>query len=261
MRKKRNGANCYVALTPKLMLNRTTQNAGTCISHRNAAATGLWRDGRSEQWGGMFLLRQGDFEGWVVVGPGPGPGIWVTMETGPRVTTNTGWNFSIRSQATEEWESSGKFLCLFLSRSRGRHRREPQCSKYTAPCAVPQLSPRKPGSLRSSISTLFFPFVYNPPHSTKDSVGWKPLLRGLGAQPHPCLHSSMIPYLEDSHPLWGFIWVHPLHVSPKQPGGQDGQIPTSQMEKQNSESQDLPETEGFSGPAPAHLPCTMLLYL
>ena len=62
----------------------------------------------------MFLLRQGDFEGWVVVGPGPAPGIWVTMETGPRVTTNTGWNFRVRSQAIEEWESSGKFFCFVL---------------------------------------------------------------------------------------------------------------------------------------------------
>lgn len=31
---------------------------------------------------GMLSLCQGDFEGWVVVGPEPVPGIWVTMETG-----------------------------------------------------------------------------------------------------------------------------------------------------------------------------------
>ena len=48
-------------------------------------------------------------------GPGPAQesGIWVTVETGPRVTTNTAWNFSVRSQAAEEWENSGKSLCCF----------------------------------------------------------------------------------------------------------------------------------------------------
>lgn len=81
----------------------------------------------------MSLLCQGDFEGWVVEGPGPAPGIWVTVETGPRVTTNTGWNFSVRSQPAEaeEWESSGKFFVVVALSpgGRGRHRRDQQCSE------------------------------------------------------------------------------------------------------------------------------------
>lgn len=38
-------------------------------------------------------------EGWVVAGLGPAPGIWVTVETDPLVTTNMGWNFSVCSKA------------------------------------------------------------------------------------------------------------------------------------------------------------------
>lgn len=37
----------------------------------------MWLQGE-----GMLYFCQRDFEGWVVVGPAPVPGIWVTMETG-----------------------------------------------------------------------------------------------------------------------------------------------------------------------------------
>lgn len=33
---------------------------------------------------------------------------------GPAGDNKHGWNFSVLSQATEEWESSGKFLCVFV---------------------------------------------------------------------------------------------------------------------------------------------------
>lgn len=53
----------------------------------------------------------------VVEGPGPAPGIWVTMETGPRGDNKQGMEFQrSRSQAAEaeEWESSGKFFVVVV---------------------------------------------------------------------------------------------------------------------------------------------------
>lgn len=123
----------------------------------------------------MFLLCQGDLEGWVAVGPGPAPGIWVTMETGPPVTTNTGWNFSLHSQATEEWESSGKFLCLFLTQDGGK--------TGGSRCSAPSKRSLSSIPVESQGARLYFHhivfIIYSLQHSTKTPQGRKPLLRGV----------------------------------------------------------------------------------
>ena len=138
----------------------------------------------------MSLLCQGDFEGCIVAGPGPAQesGIWVTVETGPRVTTNTGWNFSIRSQATVEWENSGKFFCLFLIRGWGGGREGSTPAtvlRINAPCRHRSGITGSQTPVEVSIFTLFSLFIARriPPSIPP---GLKPLLSGVGAQSDPC---------------------------------------------------------------------------
>lgn len=121
------------------------------------------------------------------MGSGPAPGIWVTMETGPRVTTNTGWNFSVRSQATEEWESSGKFFCLFFTRgcggSTGGSGGAP--NKRSLP-GTPTESQR--ARFSRSLCLHLIPFIiYSPPRSTKHCTGSKAAPEGWRCTADPCL--------------------------------------------------------------------------
>lgn len=116
---------------------------------------------------------------WRARGQRRSSGIWVTVETGPRVTTNTGWNFSIRSQATEEWENSGKFSCLFLSLGWGGGLAGSAGGSHSAPnkrsLPAPPRNHMEPDS-RSLHFTLFSLFIARriPPSIPP---GLKPLLR------------------------------------------------------------------------------------
>lgn len=60
----------------------------------------------------MFLLCRGDLEGWVVEGPGPAPGIWATMETAPRVTTNTDGISAFSARPQRNGKVRKVFLCV-----------------------------------------------------------------------------------------------------------------------------------------------------
>lgn len=71
-------------------------------------AQGAQDPGGAPQGAGMSPLCQGDFEGWVVEGPGPEPGIWVTMETDPKGDNKHGMEFQ-RLQPDRRGRGMGKF--------------------------------------------------------------------------------------------------------------------------------------------------------
>ena len=186
----------------------------------------------------MSLLCQGDFEGCIVAGPGPAQesGIWVTVETGPRVTTNTGWNFSIRSQATEEWENSGKFSCLFLSLGWGGGLAGSAGGSHSAPnkrsMPAPQRNHREPDS--RSLHFHLILFIYSPPHSTKHSTRSKAAPEGcrctVGSLSFPSSRKITDP--EDAPSTSSQFSLTITH------NDQGGQVPTLHMGEGNSESQD-----------------------
>lgn len=98
----------------------------------------------------MSLLCQGDFEGWVVEGPGPAPGIWVTMETGPRGDNKHGMEFQ-RSQPGLRGRGTGKFrkvfcCCCFEPRGSGEAQEGSAVFRIKDPGPAPQRSHLEPDS-------------------------------------------------------------------------------------------------------------------
>jgi hypothetical protein len=153
--------NCYTVFT--VQASRTVGALG------EGGSSALGSD--VPQGEGMLFLCQGDFEEWVVVGPGPAPGIWVSMETVPRVTTNTGWNFSICSQAVEEWESSGKvlFFPFFFKPGGVGAAQGKRLSAQHSPFSTPTES-QEARLFRSPYFHFIFPFVYSLSLSIRDTL-------------------------------------------------------------------------------------------
>lgn len=155
-----------------------------------------------------------------------GPGIWVTMETGPRVTTNMGWNFSFRSQATEEWESWGKFFSFGRVIGGGGAWRwgEAGAGSFMFPVKIPYRTPApRPGNqiLAEIIFTLFSLFIARciPPRiplgSKVTPEGCQDTARSLSYASRP-QHNDICPMNTVILSSLG-TWVHPstpTHNSP-----------------------------------------------
>lgn len=108
-----------------------------------------------------------------------------------------GWNFSVRSQATEEWESSGKFFCLFFTRG---------CGGSTGGSSGAPNKRSLPGTPTESQGARFsrslclhlIPFIiYSPPHSTKHCTGSKAAPEGWRCTADPCLSGRRGPKIAE----------------------------------------------------------------
>lgn len=190
-----------------------------------------------------------------------GPGIWVTMETGPRVTTNMGWNFSFRSQPLRNGKVGGSFFSFERVIGGGGAWKwgEAGARSFMFPVKIPYPTPApRPGNqiLAEIIFTLFSLFIARciPPRiplgSKVTPEGCQDTARSLSYAIRP-QHNDICPMNTVILSSLG-TWEHPSTPTHNSPAAGVARVPMTDGEREVREPRSS-KTWGHSAPAQAFL--------